>query len=458
MGLRQNWSQFAVLSAMTLLVGMTIGVERVVLPPLAHRAFGVTSLEVTVSFVTAFGAVKALLNLFAGHWSDRLGRRRLMAVGWLFGLPYPLLVAFAPSWGWVVVANLFLGANQGLVWTMSVTSKIDLVGPSRRGLAVGIDEAAGYVGTAVGGYAAGLIAASAGLRPGPYWLALATIVLGGLLTLWPVRETLPWARAEAGVLPPGTLVPAPGQATSGSEQAPASARGERAQVVLRPSLGALIVYMSWRDRSMFAACQAGSVNKFADALVIALFPLWLVAHHASLATVGLVAAVYAGVWGVLQIPSGEIADRIGRKWLISIGLIAEGVAVGWFVTGRGLGTWFGAAATMGTATAALYPNLITAVGDVSDPAWRGGSLGVYRLWRDGGYALGPLLTAGVATAFGLAAGFWFVAALLVASGAVVAVLMEETDPRRRRREPAWQRHPELLAGQPRSAAPAASGT
>lgn len=225
MGLRHNLSQFVVLSVMTLLVGMTIGVERVVLPPLAHRAFGVTSLAVTVSFVTAFGAVKAALNLFAGHWSDRLGRRRLMALGWLFGLPYPLLVAFAPSWAWVVIANLFLGANQGLVWTMSVTSKIDLVGPVRRGLAVGIDEAAGYVGTAVGGYAAGLIAASDGLRPAPYWLALSTIVLGGLLTLWPVRETLPWARAEADRLPPSPQVAAPGQATparAASDQRPAT--------------------------------------------------------------------------------------------------------------------------------------------------------------------------------------------------------------------------------------------
>lgn len=219
-------------------------------------------------------------------------------------------------------------------------------------------------------------------------------------------------------------------------------------MVLRPSLGRLIAYMSWRDRSMLAACQAGTVNKFADALVIALFPLWLVAHHASLATVGAVAGVYTGVWGVLQIPSGEIADRIGRKWLIAAGLAVEGVAVGWFVTGRGVGTWFGAAVVMGTATAALYPNLITAVGDVSDPGWRGGSLGVYRLWRDGGYALGPLVTAGVATAFGLAAGFWFVAGLLVISGVVVAVFMDETDPRRRRREPAWRRHPELLGPQP----------
>ncbi|HLI38871.1 MAG TPA: MFS transporter, partial [Streptosporangiaceae bacterium] len=384
-----NWFQFALLTLMTLLVGMTIGVERVVLPPLAHRAFGVTSLELTVSFVSAFGAVKATLNMFAGHWSDRLGRRGLMAAGWALGVPYPLLIAFAPSWGWVVVANLFLGANQGLAWTTSVTAKIDLVGPVRRGLAVGIDEAAGYVGTAVGGYAAGLIATSAGLRPDPYWLALGIIVLGGMLTLWPVRDTLPWAAAEAAQRP---------ARKAGENQAP------------RPSLARLMGYMSWRDRAMFAACQGGTVNKFADALVIGMFPLWLVGHHVSVATVGLITGVYAAVWGFLQIPSGQAADRLGRKWLIAGGLIAEGVAVAWFVTGHGLATWLGAAIVMGIGTAALYPNLITAVSDISHPAWRGGSLGVYRLWRDGGYAIGPLITAGFATGFGLAAGFWFVAA------------------------------------------------
>lgn len=433
LGLGANWPQFCLLTLMTFLVGMTIGVERVVLPPLAHRAFGVTSLELIVAFVTAFGAVKAALNLFSGHWSDRVGRRGLMALGWALGLPYPLLIAFAPNWGLVVVANLFLGANQGLTWTMSVTSKIDLVGPSRRGLAVGIDEAAGYVGTAVGGYAAGLLATVAGLRPAPYWIALGSIGLGGALTVWLVRDTLPWARAEAGSRR-REAVPIPSSALADGP---------------RPALSQLLLYMSFRDTAMCSACVAGMVNKFADALVIALFPLWLLGHGASLMTVGLVAAVYTGIWGLLQIPSGQLADQVGRKWLIAGGLLVEGGAVAWFVMGSGLGTWLGAAAIMGTATAALYPNLITVVGDISHPAWRGGSLGVYRLWRDGGYAIGPLLTAGVATGFGLAAGFWFVIALLIASGLGVAVFMYETEPHRRRRAPAWERRPELLGASSR---------
>jgi MFS family permease len=429
LGLGANRFQFTLLCITTLLVGMTIGVERTVLPPLARQAFGVTSLELTVSFVTAFGAVKSLLNLVGGHWSDRLGRRRLMLLGWLFGIPYPLLIAFAPSWGWVVVANLFLGVNQGLTWSTSVTAKLDLVGPARRGLAIGIDEAAGYFGTAVAGYAAGLIATSTGLRPAPYWLALGTVVLGGLLALWPLRESLPWARFEAAQ-----------RAATASEIG-----GSTTPAPPPPSLRRLLGYVSWRDRSLAAACQAGMVNKFADALAIGIFPLWLVAHRASLTTVGLVGGVYTGLWGLLQIPSGQIADRVGRKWLIASGLIAEGTAVGWFVSGDGLATWLGAAALMGVATAGLYANLITVVGDVAHPRWRGGALGVYRLWRDGGYAIGPLLAAAVGSVFGLAATFWFVAALLLVSGLAVATLMRETHPLRRTRGPAWESHPEWMS-------------
>ena len=431
LGLGANWFQFTLLCVTTLLVGMTIGVERTVLPPLASRAFGITSLALTLSFVTAFGAVKSVLNLFGGHWSDRFGRRRLMLLGWVLGVPYPLLIAFAPNWAFVVVANLFLGANQGLVWSTSVTAKLDLVGPARRGLAIGIDEAAGYFGTAIAGYAAGLIASSAGLRPAPYWLALGTVVLGGLVTLGPLRESLPWARFEAAQRAAQAAPGAPG--TPAASVTPA-----------RPSLARLFAYMSWRDRSMAAACQAGMVNKFADALAIGVFPLWLVGHHASLATVGLVGAVYTGSWGLLQIPSGQVADRLGRKWLIASGLLLEGVAVAWFVSGDGLATWLGAALVMGVATAGLYANLITAAGDVPHPAWRGGALGVYRLWRDAGYAIGPLLTAAVGTLFGLAAGFWFVAALLVASGLIVAIFMRETHPHRRTGALPWEKPPEWL--------------
>lgn len=419
LGLRENWRQFSLLTVITLLVGMTIGAERVALPPLAHHAFGITSVLYTVAFISAFGTVKSVMNLLAGRLSDRLGRKQLLLIGWLFGVPYALLIIFAQAWWWVVAANLFLGVNQGLTWTMSVTAKIDLVGPVNRGLAVGIDESAGYIGTGLGGFAAGLLVASYGLRPAPYLLALGVIAAGGLITLGPTRETLPWARLE------------------GEHRTAAAAQKA-------PSLTQLARYMSWHDRSMLAVCQAGLLNKFADSLVIGFFPLYFLHHGLSVAAVGVLVGVYTWVWGLGQVPTGALADRVGRKWPITIGtmLIAAGIAI---VTVSGLhGLWFAGATVMGAGMALAYPNLITAVGDTAHPSWRGGALGVYRLWRDGGYAIGPLVFGGVAAIAGITAAFWTAAALLGASAAVLLVMLSETDPNRRTKPPAWQDHPEWV--------------
>lgn len=408
LGLGPNALQFAILTVMTLLVGMTIGVERVVLPPLAHQAFGVSSLLYTTAFLSSFGAMKALTNLVAGRWSDRFGRRRLMLMGWLVGLPYPVLIIFAHSWLWVIAANLFLGVNQGLTWSMSVTAKIDLVGPKRRGLAVGIDESSGYVGTALGGYLAALLAAHFGLRPDPYYLALLIVLVGGALTIWPTRETLRWAHHES--------------LSRNGQEAPA-ARCDQG-----PTFGQLFRYVSIGDRALGAASQAGLVNKIADSLIIVLMPLWLLDHGHSIETAGLISAVYAGTWGVLQVPSGHVGDLWGRKWLIALGLVAQGGGLIWFVSVPAAWSELGASAAMGIATAALYPNLLTVVGDVADPRWRGSALGVYRLWRDGGYAVGPMLIALVAGTWGMTAAFVVVACMLVVAGVVVAVAMYETAP------------------------------
>jgi MFS family permease len=417
LGLRENRWQFCLFTAITLLVGMTIGVERVALPPLARDAFGITSILYTVSFISAFGAVKASMNLLAGRLSDRRGRRGLLAVGWLFALPYALLIIFAQTWWWVVLANLFLGVNQGLTWTMSVTAKIDLVGPVRRGLAVGIDESAGYVGTGLGGFAAGLLVSAYGLRPAPYLMAIGVTALGLVVTLGPARETLPWAHLERSLSREG--------ATAAHNAAPP------------PSLGALAAYMSWRDKSMLAVCQAGMLNKFADSLVIGLFPLYFLRHGVSLTLIGVLAGIYAWVWGLGQVPAGALADRIGRRWPITAGtaLIAAGIAIIAATDTRA--AWFAAAAAMGAGMALGYPNLITAVGDTADPSWRGGALGVYRLWRDGGYAIGPLVLGAIAAAAGLSAAFWSAAGLLGASALLLLLLFSETHPDRRRRPPAW---------------------
>jgi MFS family permease len=423
LGLRENWSQFTIFTAITLLVGMTIGVERVALPPLARHTFEITSVLYTVSFISAFGAVKSVMNLVAGRLSDRRGRKGILLVGWAFALPYALIVIFATAWWQVIMANLFLGVNQALTWTMSVTAKIDLVGPTNRGLAVGVDESAGYLGVGVGGFAAGLLVASYGLRPTPYLLALGVVALGMLVTVGPARETLPFARSEAAAqagdaasTPAGTHAPAPPR-------------------------GGLAAYMSWHDRSMLAVCQAGFFNKFADSLVAAFFPLYLVRRGVSLAEVGLLVGVYAWVWGLGQVAAGALADRVGRKAPITAGtfLIAGGLSL--FVTTAAHSAWLAGAALMGVGMALAYPNLITAVGDTADPAWRGGALGVYRLWRDGGYAVGPLVLGGISVASGITAAIWAGVALVAASGFFLMVLLRETDPKRRRQPPTWELSP-----------------
>jgi MFS family permease len=421
LGLGANVWQFTLFTLITLLIGVTIGTERVALPPLARHAFGITSVLYTVSFISAFGAVKSVMNLVSGRLSDGRGRKGILLAGWVFAVPYALLIIFATSWWQVIVANLFLGVNQALTWTMSVTAKIDLVGPTRRGLAVGIDESAGYIGVGLGGFAAGLLVGSYGLRPAPYLLAVAVVVLGALLTAGPAHETLPWARAESA-------------ARTGGDSSRDSA----------PHLGRLAGYMSWRDRSMLAVCQAGLINKCADSLVAAFFPLYLLRRGISLAEVGAIVGVYAWVWGLGQVVSGGLADRVGRKVPITAGafLIAGGLAV--FVATPVHGWYFAGAAVMGVGMALEYPNLITAVGDTADPAWRGGALGVYRLWRDGGYAIGPLVLGGIALIGGITAAIWAGVILLAASGVVLLVLLDETDPHRRQGVPAWQVHPEWV--------------
>lgn len=422
LGLKENWAQFSLFTFLTLLIGITIGVERVALPPLARHAFGITSILYTVSFVSGFGAVKAVMNLVSGRLSDHRGRKTLLLIGWLFAIPFALLIIFAQAWWWVVIANLFLGVNQGLTWSMSVTSKIDLVGPVNRGLAVGLDESAGYVGVGLGGFAAGLLVTSFGLRPAPYLLALGVVAIGILMTAGLAKETLPWAEAE----------------TSNRTESEATP-------VERPKLSRLATYMSWHDKGMLSICQAGLLNKFADSLVIGFFPLYFLHKGLSVAGVGLLVGVYAWVWGLGQVATGALADRIGRKLPITAGVFLIGGGILVILITRTEPVWFLGAAVMGVGMALVYPNLISAVGDVAHPSWRGGALGVYRLWRDGGYAIGPLFLGGIALLGGLTAALWATAALMAISGVLLLLLYTETEPSRRKRAPAWESHPEWVS-------------
>ncbi len=429
LGLRANLAQFTLLAVVTWGVGLVVGTERVVLPVLAKEAFGVATFLATLAFIVSFGFVKAALNLVAGRLADHIGRKPLLVFGWLIALPIPFLLMFAPSWGWIVAANILLGVNQGLAWSMTVTGKIDLVGPRRRGLAMGINEFSGYAGVAVGGYLGGFLGGVYGLRVAPFLFALAVIVAMLITSQTLVRETRPYTELEARR-----------QADKPAGAVPADIEGPPA---VRPSLWQVVALTTWGDRALAAASQAGLVEKFTDTLVWGLFPLYFARRGLSPATIGAIVAAYAGTWAVLQLWTGDVTDRVGRKWPIAggmwlaaggIALVAATATVAWWVAGSVL---------MGVGMALLYPTLLAAVSDVAAPRWRATSLGVYRFWRDSGYAFGGLAIGAVADAFGLLAGFWAAALLMALSGLLVALLMYETLPARRVVHPAWERDPRL---------------
>lgn len=398
LGLRANAGQFALLVAVNALVGGMLGQERTVLPLIARDVFGLTGFPVILAFVLAFGVTKALANLAAGALADRLGRKPVLVAGWLLGLPVPLLLIWAPSWGWVIVANVFLGLNQGLTWSSTVIMKIDLVGPARRGLAMGLNEAAGYGAVALTALATGFIAAEAGLRPGPFLLGLAFAGLGLGASVLFVHETRGHALVEQGA-----------QVASMPWRA----------VVRRTTIG---------DRSLSAASQAGLVNNLNDGMAWGLLPLFYASHGLSIAEIGVLAAAYPGVWGLGQIATGALSDRIGRKGLIVAGMFLQAAAIAFIAANIAFGPWLVATMLLGLGTAMVYPTLLAVIGDVADPSWRGAAVGVYRLWRDLGFAAGAIVAGVLAQLAGMPFAIIVVAMLTAASGVVVLVRMRETRP------------------------------
>jgi MFS family permease len=403
LGLRANLPQFVLLVAVNALVGGMVGQERTVLPLLAEQVFAVTAFTASLAYIVAFGLTKAMTNLVAGALSDRWGRKPVLVAGWLIGVPVPLLLIWAPSWGWVIAANVLLGVNQGLTWSTTIVMKIDLVGPARRGLAMGFNEAAGYLAVAVTGLGTGALAEAFGLRPAPFLLGLAFAALGlGLSTVF-VRETRQHARHEAANHTP----------RSGAHHDALTGR----QVFTLTSL---------REKAMSAASQAGLVNNLNDSLAWGLYPILFATSGLGAARIGVLVALYPAVWGFGQTATGALSDRWGRKWLITAGMLLQAAAIALVAATTGFAVWAVAAILMGAGTAMVYPTLLAVIGDVAHPAWRGRAVGVYRLWRDLGYAIGALIAGITADLFGVRAAIWLVAAITAASGLVVAVRMYET--------------------------------
>ncbi|HKZ50979.1 MAG TPA: MFS transporter, partial [Dehalococcoidia bacterium] len=376
--------------------------ERTVVPLIGSQEF-LLSLNIAItSFIISFGVVKALTNLLAGSLADSWGRRRILILGWLVGVPVPFIIMGAPNWWWIVAANALLGVNQGLTWSMTVTMKIDLVGPGRRGLAMGLNEFAGYLAVGLTALATGYLASRYGLRPEPFYLGIAYALLGLLLSWLLVRETKAHALLEASSMADPS--PAPSQ----------------------PSFRSIFALTSWRDRSLFAASQAGLVNNLNDGMSWGIFPLFFAAHGLEVEGIGILKALYPATWGALQILTGPLSDRWGRKPLIAWGMVVQALGIWLTVFTRDFAAWAAGAVLLGVGTAMVYPSLLAAVSDVAHPAWRARSLGVYRFWRDIGYAVGALSAGIIADLFGLTWAIAVIGGLTLASGLVAALAMRET--------------------------------
>ena len=417
-GIRHNLHQFVYQLLQVLLVGLTIGMMRTVVPALASSEFGVPkgSFMLLISFVVAFGFVKGTLNFVAGRLSENIGRKRVLLIGWLSALPIPFMILWAPSWGWIVAATVLLGMNQGFAWSMTQTSKLDITRPDQRGLTIGLNEFAGYVGVAIAGIVTGYMATAFGPRQGLLIFGLVVIGSALVLTQFFVKETLPWAKAEG-------ARHAAGKATGPVPRYPT-------HVPAKPSTWDMFALMSWRDRRLAALCQAGLVEKFVDALVWVFYPVFLYQQGLSLPRVGWVIGVYGFTWGGSQLVTGKLSDRIGRHLPNVAGMWICGAGVAMMLLGSGEAWWALSAAVSGIGMALLYPNLSAAVADISHPNWRGSAIGIYRFWRDLGYGIGALGLGLVAHFTGHMEGaFWFVALSMFASGALLWWWGEETHPR-----------------------------
>ena len=405
LGLRENLPQFALLVVVNAFVGAMVGLERSILPAIAEQEFHVAARAAILSFIVVFGITKALTNYGAGRFADHFGRKHVLVAGWMVAIPVPFLLMWGPGWSWIVAANVLLGVSQGLTWSTTVIMKIDLVGPMRRGLAMGVNEFAGYAAVAASAFATGWIAAHYGLRPQPFYPGIAYVALGLLLSAAMVRETKHHVAHESNLR---------------AAELPERSLSQR-EVFWRTSL---------TDRNLSSVSQAGLVNNLNDGMAWGIFPLYFAAAGIGLERIGLLAGLYPAVWGIMQLFTGAWSDRIGRKRLIVGGMWVQAAGIGVTTATSSFAMFAVGAVLLGAGTAMVYPTLLAAIGDVAHPRWRASAVGVYRLWRDLGYAIGALLAGIVADAFGLAAAMWLVAIVTFGSGMVAALRMSETLPTR----------------------------
>jgi MFS family permease len=400
LGLRENLGQFSLLVLVNAFVGGMVGLERTVVPLVGSQEFGLVLRTAIFSFIVSFGVVKACSNLLSGALADRIGRKKVLVAGWIVGVPVPFMIMFAPSWGWIVAANVLLGVNQGLAWSMTVLMKIDLVGPRGRGLAVGLNEFAGYLAVGLTALATGYLASAYGLRPQPFYLGVGYVILGLLVSIFLVRDTSEHVRLEMRSHP--------------SEQSPLGFRE-------------VFAITSLKDRNLFACSQAGLVNNLNDGMSWGVFPLFFSAFGLGVERIGLLKAVYPAVWGTLQVLTGPLSDRWGRKGLIVGGMWVQAAGIFVTVATRSFGRWMLGSVLLGVGTAMVYPALIAAVSDNSHPSWRARSLSVYRFWRDLGYAVGALSAGIIADMLGISWAVGSVGLLTFLSGVVVAAFLSEKE-------------------------------
>ncbi|WP_291783747.1 MFS transporter [Cecembia sp.] len=393
LGLKENWQQFTLLVIINAFVGGMVGLERSILPQIAEVEFAIAAKTAILSFIIVFGIVKAITNYFAGVFANKIGRKNLLIIGWIFGLPVPFILMYAPSWNWIIAANVLLGINQGLAWSSTVVMKIDLVGEKNRGFAMGLNEFAGYLAVAAVAFLTGFIAAEFGLRPYPFILGIA-LAIGGLLgSVFLIKDTRKHVAAE----------------------------NTFSHV---PRLSNIFWQTTWKHKNLGSVTQAGLVNNLNDGMAWGIFPILLAGKGFNLEQIGIVTAIYPAIWGIGQLFTGKMADIFNKKYLLFIGMMLQGVALGLFYFAESMTHYVSLSAVLGWGTAMVYPTFLATVADNTHPKDRANSIGVFRLWRDLGYAIGAILTGLIADALGIEASILTIAGLTILSALIIAVRME----------------------------------